>query len=239
TVVAGQPLILLDQRELQFDLDRQQGAVREVRAQLGIGPNEPPPADSRKLPSVQHAQADLFDAERKYGRAKELSKDKLISQQQLDEADSRYQSTKATYDLALQEVDRLRALLISTEASERLAQKKLSDATIRAPFSGSIRTRTIHPGEYLRAQTPVMVLVRTDTLRARLAVPERWAGVIKLHSNVNLQVEAFPGETFQGSISRINPSVSQDSRTFQSEALPENREGRVKPGVFRAGLHAK
>jgi len=232
TVVAGQPLILLDQRELQFDLDRQQGAVREVRAQLGIGPNEPPPVDSRKLPSVQHAQADLFDAERKYGRAKELSKDKLISQQQLDEADSRYQSTKATYDLALQEVDRLRALLISTEASERLAQKKLSDATIRAPFSGSIRTRNIHPGEYLRAQTPVMVLVRTDTLRARLAVPERWAGWIKLHSTVNLQVEAFPGETFQGSITRINPSVSQDSRTFESEALLENRDGRLKPGFF-------
>src|SRR5262249_42751144 len=138
----------------------------------------------------------------------------------------------ATYDLALQEVDRLRALLISTEASERLAQKKLSDATIRAPFSGSIRTRNIHPGEYLRAQTPVMVLVRTDTLRARLAVPERWAGWIKLHSTVNLQVEAFPGETFQGSITRINPSVSQDSRTFESEALLENRDGRLKPGFF-------
>lgn len=232
TVTEGQPLVLLDPRELQFDLDRQQGAVREVRAQLGIGPNEPPPADSQKLASVQHAQADLFDADRKYNRAKELFKDNLISQQQLDEATSRYQSTKATYDLALQEVDRLKALLISTEAGEKLAEKKLSDATIRAPYPGAIKTRNIHPGEYLRVESPVMVLVRTDTLRARLAVPERWAGWIKDGATVDLQVEAFPGETFQGRVSRINPAVSQDSRTFEAEALLDNKSGRLKPGFF-------
>jgi RND family efflux transporter MFP subunit len=231
-VVAGQPMVLLDQRELQFDLERQLGAVREVRAQLGIGPKEPPPPDSRKLASVQHAQADLFDAERKYTRAKELFRDSLISQQQLDEAASRYQSTRATYEIALQEVDRLKAVLISTEASERLAEKKLSDATVRAPFQGTIRSRNVHPGEYLRAQTPVMVLVRTDSLRARLAVPERWAGWIKQDAIVNFQVEAFPGETFHGRISRINPAVSQDSRTFETEALLDNKNGRLKPGFF-------
>jgi RND family efflux transporter MFP subunit len=232
TVTAGQPLVLLDQRELAFDLERQRGVVREVRAQLGIGPDAPPPPDSRTLPSVQHAQADLFDAERKYARAQGLFKDMLISQQQLDEAASRYQSTKATYEISLQEIDRLRALLISTEASEKLAEKKLSDATVRAPFSGSIRSRNIHPGEYLRAQTAVMVLVRTDSLRARLAVPERWAGWVNQNAIVNLQVEAFPGDTFHGRISRINPAVSQDSRTFEAEALLENKDGRLKPGFF-------
>jgi RND family efflux transporter MFP subunit len=232
TVAEGQALVLLDQRELQFDFERQQGEVRAVRAQLGIGPKDPPPTDSRKVASVQHAEADLFDAEHKYNRAKELFKDSLISQQQMDEAASRYQSTKATYDQALQEVDRLKAMLVSTEASERLAQKKVNDATIRAPFPGAIKTRNIHPGEYLRVQSPVMVLVRTDHLRARLAVPERWAGWIKEGSLVNLQVEAFPGETFQGKITRINPSVSQDSRTFEAEALLENQKERLKPGFF-------
>jgi RND family efflux transporter MFP subunit len=232
TVSEGQPLILLDQRELQFELDRQRAAVREVRAQLGIGANDSPPADAQKTASVQRAQADLFDADRKYSRARELFKDNLISQQQLDEAASRYQSTRATYDLALQEVDRLKAQLISSEAGEKLAEKKLSDATIRAPFPGAIKTRNVHPGEYLRVQSAVMVLVRTDQLRARLAVPERWAGWIKQGAIVSLQVEAFPGETFQGRVTRINPAVSQDSRTFETEALLENRNGRLKPGFF-------
>jgi len=232
TVTEGQPLITLDQQELQYEVDRQHGLVRQVRAQLGVGPNEPPPADPRKMAAVQRAEADLFDAERKHGRAQEMLKDKLISQQQADEAASRYQSTKATYNVALQEVDRLKALLISSEASEKLAEKKLRDAVIRAPFPGAIKTRNVHPGEYLRVQSPVMVLVRTDRLRARLAVPERWAGSISDGATVDLHVEAFPGETFQGKVSRINPSVSQDSRTFEAEALLVNKDGRLKPGFF-------
>ncbi len=231
-VSEGQPLILLDKQELQYEVDRQQGLVKQVRAQLGIGPNDPPPADARQLASVQKAEADRFDAERKYKRAEELFKDKLISQQQFDEATSRNDSTQATYDLAIQEVNRLKALLISNEASEGLAEKKLADATIRAPYPGSVKSRDVHPGEYLKVQSPVMVLVRTDRLRARLAVPERWAGWVKDGAMVDLQVEAFPGQTFQGKVTRINPSVSQDSRTFEVEAMIENHDGRLKPGFF-------
>jgi RND family efflux transporter MFP subunit len=231
-VKEGQALITIDPQELQFEVDRQRGLVTQVRAQLGIGPNEPPPTDAKKLASVQRAEADLFDADHKYSRAQEMYRDKLISQQQLDEAASRYQSTRATYTVALQEVDRLKALLVSSEASERLAEKKLGDAILRAPFPGAIKTRDVHPGEYLRVQSPVMVLVRTDHLRARLAVPERWAGWVKDGEIVDVHVEAFPGETFQGKISRINPAVAQDSRTFEAEALITNLDGRLKPGFF-------
>lgn len=228
----GQPLVLLDQRELQFEVERQQGLVKQVRAQLGIGPTDPPPADPKKMASVQRAEADLFDAEHKYSRAQEMVKDSLISQQQFDEVASRYQSAQASYNLALQEVDRLKALLLSSEASAALAGKKLGDATIRAPFPGAVETRSVHPGEYLRIQSPVLILVRTDRLRARLAVPERWAGLIKDGTVVDLHVEAFPGETFEAHISRINPTVLQDSRTFEAEALLDNQTGRLKPGFF-------
>jgi membrane fusion protein, multidrug efflux system len=228
----GQPLVRVDPRELQLEVDRQRGIVTQVRAQLGIGPSDPPPSDPRKIASVQRAEADLFDADRKYKRAQEMFRDKLISQQQLDEAASRYQSTQATYTVALQEVDRLKALLVSSEASERLAEKKLNDSTIRAPYPGSIKTRNVHPGEYLRVQSPVMVLVRTDRLRARLAVPERWAGWVKDGVTVDLHVDAFPQEIFHGKIARINPAVAQDSRTFEAEALLANLDDRLKPGFF-------
>ena len=231
-VKEGQPLVRLDPEELQFEVERQRGLVRQVRAQLGIGPNDPPPGDPQKIASVQRAEADLFDADQKYTRAQEMFRDNLISQQQLDEAASRYQSTKATYTVALQEVDRLKALLVSSEASEKLSEKKLNDSTIRAPFPGAIKTRDVHPGEYLRVQSPVMVLVRTDRLRARLAVPERWAGWVKDGVTIDLHVEAFPGETFHGKISRINPAVAEDSRTFEAEALLLNFDGKMKPGFF-------
>jgi membrane fusion protein (multidrug efflux system) len=232
TVEEGQPLILLDERELRFEVERQHGLVRQVRAQLDLGPNDPPPQDSHKLASVRRAEADRFDAQRRYERAQALFKDNLISQEQFDEVASRYQNTQASYDLALQEIERLKALLLSSEASEHLAEKKLTDATIRAPYPGSVQSRSVHPGEYLRVQSPVMVLVRTDRLRARLAIPERWAGWVKGGAEVDLHVEALPTDLFQGKITRINPAVSQDSRTFEAEAIIENREARLKPGFF-------
>jgi HlyD family secretion protein len=232
TVREGQALIVLDRQELQFEVERQRGVVRQVRAQLGIGPDDPPPPDPRKLATVQRAEADLFDAERKNTRAQQMLKDTLISQQQADEAESRFKSAKAAYNLAVQEVDRLKAQLISSEASKALAEKKLRDAVIRAPFPGSIKARNVHPGEYVKVQSPIMVLVRTDHLRARLAVPERWAGSINDGALVQLQVEAFPGETFEGKLTRINPAVAQDSRTFEAEALITNKDGRLKPGFF-------
>jgi RND family efflux transporter MFP subunit len=228
----GQPLVLLDERELKFEVERQQGLVRQVRAQLGIGPTDSPPSDPHQFASVKKAEADRFDAQGKYTRAEALFKDGLVPQQQFDEAESRLHSAQAGYDLALQEIERLKALLISSEASEHLAEKKLADATIRAPYSGSVKSRDVHPGEYVKVQSPVMSLVRTDLLRARLAVPERWAGWIKDGAVVDLRVEPFPTEVFQGKITRINPVVSQDSRTFEAEAIIENHAGRLKPGFF-------
>src|SRR5437870_10468053 len=120
-VKAGQALIILDPQELQFEVDRQRGLVTQVRAQLGIGPNDPPPTDPKKIASVQRAEADLFDADHKYSRAQQMYKDNLISQLQLDEAASRFQSTKATYSVSLQDVEWLKALFLSSDASDTLA----------------------------------------------------------------------------------------------------------------------
>lgn len=231
-VKQGQVLVTLDKTELQYELERQRAQVRQVRAQLGLGPNDPPPRDPSKVAFVQRAAADLYDAQQKYQRAEQLFRDRLISQQQLDEASSRYNGALAAHDLALQDVDRFKAMLQSSEAASKLAEKKLADTSIRAPFPGAIKERRVSPGEYLKVQTPVMVVVRTDQLRARLSVPEKWAGAVKAGATVEVQVEAFPGEVFRGRLGRINPSVAQDSRSFEVEALLPNPNGRLKPGFF-------
>jgi len=228
----GQVLVTLDKTELQYELERQHAAVRQVRAELGLGPNDPLPRDPAQVAFVQRAAADLFDAEQKYRRAEQLFRGRLISQQQLDEASARFKGAGAAHDLAVQQVEQLKARLQSSEVASKLAEKKLADTSIRAPFPGSIKERRVSPGEYLRVQSPVMVIVRTDQLRARLAVPEKWAGAVKTGATVDVRVEAYPGEVFRGRLARINPSVTQDSRTFEVEALLPNPSGRLKPGFF-------
>lgn len=231
-MAAGQPLVSLSKRELQFELDRQAAAVQQVRARLGLGPNDPLPKDPSQVAFVQRAAADLFDAEQKLKRAQELAQDQLISREQLDGAQAGYQRARAAHEVSIQEVDQLKAQLQSSEAARNLAEKKLTDATIRAPFPGTVKERRVSPGEFLRVQSPVMVLVRTDRLRARLAVPEKWAGALETGATVEVHVEAYPNEAFRGRLERINPSVSQETRTFEVEALLDNPGARLKPGFF-------
>ena len=232
SVREGQALVQLDGTELRYELDRQRAIVRQVRAQLGIGPGDPLPRDPAQVAFVQRAAADLYEAEQRFHRAEQLFRDKLISQQDLDQASARFQGARAAHDLAVQQVEQLKAQLQSSEAARKLAEKKLADTEIRAPFPGSIKERRVSPGEFLKVQSPVMVIVRTDQLRARLAVPEKWASTVKTGAMIEVQVEAYPGEAFQGKLVRINPAVLQDSRTFDVEALLPNPARKLKPGFF-------
>lgn len=232
TVTEGQVLVTLSTVELQLELDRQRANVGQVRARLGLGPKDSLPRDPNQVAFVQRAAAQLFDAEQKNRRAEEMFRGGLISQEQLDEAAVRYKSARAAHEEALQEVDQLIAQLQASEAARDLAAKKLADASIRAPFPGAVKERRVSPGEYLRVQSPVEVIVRTDQLRARLAVPEKYAGSLKLHAPVEIHVEAYPDEVFKGQLVRLNPAVSQESRTFEVEALLSNPGGRLKPGFF-------
>ncbi len=231
-VTEGQVLVTIFPLELRYDLDRQRSAVLQVRARLGLGPTDPLPRDPSQVASVRRAAAEMFDAEQKNLRAEQLFRDKLISQQQLDEAATRFKGARATHDLALQEVEQLKAQLQSSETAAKLAEKKLADTSIRAPFPGSIKQRRVSVGEFVRVQSPVAVVVRTDQLRARLAVPEKWAGVVKTGTSVAVSVEAYPNEVFRGTVLRINPTVTQETRTFEVEALIPNGDGRLKPGFF-------
>lgn len=236
-VRAGQELVAISKVELQLELDRQRAAVQQARARLGLGPNDPLPRSADQVAFVRRAAADLFEAEQKNKRAEELFRNQLISKQQLDEAAARFNGARAAQEEAVQQVELLKAQLQSSEAARNLATKKLEDASIRAPFPGSIKERRVSPGEFLRVQSPVMVIVRTDQLRARLAVPEKWAGILKNGSPVEITVEAYPNEIFRGRLERINPAVAQETRTFEVEAILTNADGRLKPGFFvQAGL---
>lgn len=234
-VKEGQVMVSIDPTELQYAVETQRAAVRQVRAQLGIGPDDPPPSDSSKVALVQRAAADLFDAKQKFDRAQALFEAQLISPADRDSASARYDNARASRDLAIQQVDQLVGQLQSSEAMRRLAEKKVADASIRAPFHGAVKERKVNLGEYVKIQSPVMVLVRIDQLRARLEVPEKWAGAVHIGATVDIHVSAYPKDAFQGRLTRINPAVNADSRTFEVEAMVPNPESKLKPGFFVQG----
>jgi RND family efflux transporter MFP subunit len=232
----GDILIRLDPRELQLAADRSESALNQALAQLGIprGQNVEPPADEQ-VATVRQASANLDDARAAYARADQLGGRGLLSRVDKDTAETRLKVSEANYTAALDAVRALKASLQDRRAAFELAQKKLNDAAIRAPVGGSISERLVQPGEFIRENTPVVTIVQMSPLKLRTAVQEKFASVIKAGQTVDFVVEAFPGQTFNGKIAYISPSVDQTTRTFAVEAMVVNQDGRLKPGFFANG----
>jgi len=230
-VGAGQVLAELDREKLQYNLDQQKAALARSLARYGAAePGRLPPID--QTPDVKRAAAELNQAKRGFERASELSKRELLSQQALDDADAVLHPKQAEYDSALQNAKNMAADIDASNAAARLAERQLRDASVRAPFDGYVQQRMVSLGELVKEQMPVMKIVRIDPLKVTAEIPEGLAPWVQSGQTVDLQVDAYPDKPFTGKVSRISPSVNQQTRAFPFEALVPNPQGLLKPGTF-------
>ena len=230
-VAAGQPLVELDREKLQYNLDQQRAAhARSLTKYGGSAPEDLPRVED--TPDVRRAAAELAQAQQGFERASELHKRQLISQQMLDDANTTLRLKRAAYDAAQQEAKNLRADIDASGASMKLAERQLRDASIRAPFAGYVQQRMVSLGELVKAQMPVMTVVRVDPLKLLSEIPERMAPWIKVGQPLVLSVDAFPDKPFTATVSRISPAVNTQTRTFAFEALAPNADALLKPGTF-------
>jgi multidrug efflux pump subunit AcrA (membrane-fusion protein) len=236
-VAAGQVVIELDSERQQYTLEQQQAALARSLAQYGATDPKNLP-EIEKTPDAQKANADLVLATQAFERANELFKRTLISQQALDDARAALQSARATYDAALQNGKNLRASIQASEATMKLAGRQLRDTEIRAPFDGYVEKRLVNLGELVRAQMPVMAVVRLNPLKVIAEIPEKMTPWISDGRPVELRVDAYQGRTFAGKVTRISPAVNTATRAFPFEALVPNPDAALKPGTF-ARVHVE
>jgi RND family efflux transporter MFP subunit len=236
-VQAGDVLVRLEPRELQFALDRAESALRQVEAQLGIDRSrDKQPPDDEQIASVRQAMANRDDARAAFARAQELNARGLLTKADRDTAETRLKVTEANYQAALDTVHSLKASLQDRRASYELAQKKLADAVIKAPVAGSISERLVQPGEFIRENTPVATIVQMTPLKLKTAIQEKHASLIKAGQVVEFDVEAFLNRKFKGKIAYVSPAVDQATRTFAVEAMVDNSDRQLKPGFFAKGV---
>jgi RND family efflux transporter MFP subunit len=236
-VQAGQVIVRLDNERQQYSYQQQQAALARALAQYGAAdPQHLPQPEA--TPDVQRASAELAQASRAFNRASELSKRQLLSQQALDDAQAELQAKRAGYEVALQNARNLAASIQASEAATKLSNRQLRDTEIRAPFDGYVERRLINLGELVKAQMPVMAIVRIEPLKVTAEIPERMAPWIDSGRPVDLHVDAYPGRTFTGKVTRISPAVNTGTRAFPFEAVVPNRDGALKPGTF-ARVHVE
>jgi len=231
-VSAGHLMVRIADEEQRYLLAQNEAQLRQSLQRLGLKSEKERVKDIRDTPDVRRAQADLTDAEQRHSRTRRLVEQGVGSQQDFDQAEARYKASLAAYDSTLiatrnliQEVDRFKAVV-------DLQRKKLRDTNVRAPFDASVKERQVTVGQYVRANTPLLTLVKTDPIRLRVEIPERMAPWVKVGQIAKVTIEAFTNREFQGKIWRISPTVDQSKRTFVVEALIDNAAGDLKPGSY-------
>src|SRR6266851_5059968 len=213
-VTSGQDMVHIADEEYRYLLAQQQAQLRQALERLGLKDENQKIADVRQAPGPRQAQADLFDAEQRYKRLKQLVEQGVMSAADLDQAQAKFSAMQAAYETSINVAGNLIQTVEQFKAQLDLQRKKLRDAVVHAPFSGYVKERLVTPGQYVRVNTPLITLVKIDPIRLRLEVPERMAPWVRNGQIADVSVEAFEGRHFSGKIWRISPMVDQTKRTF-------------------------
>jgi len=150
-------------------------------------------------------------AQVKYERLAELLPKKSASKADFDEA-------KALLDVAE----------FAAEAKRAVIAKK----QVRAPFSGRLGIRKVDLGQYLAPGSPIVPLEALDPIYVDFSLPERHLAALAVGQEVFVAVQAYPGESFKGRITALDPGIEEGTRTVKVRAALQNPQERLRPGMF-------
>lgn len=167
--------------------------------------------DSVDVAALEALRAERRLAEVQFNRAKGLLKKNVTSMSEYDEAEARYDATRAR-----------------VKQQEAIINRKV----IRAPFAGLAGIRQVDLGQYLKAGEPIVSLQSLDPIFIDYSLPERYLARIKTGQLIKVELDAFPGQSFSGKVSAVNSGVDTGSRTIKVRATLGNPEQGMRPGMF-------
>ena len=203
----GQRLAKIEDREIQEQ-------VKQAEASLNVA-----------QATIRQRQADLKLALNNLERSRSLYERDLLPRQTFDDTDSRYQASQAQLDLAVAQMEQSRARLDELKIN-------LSNTIIGSPVEGFIGKRTLDPGASVNVNTSFISVVDIRTVRLVINVIEKDLRRISPGTLVEIEVDAYPGELFNGRVARVAPILDPATRTAQVEIEIANQTFRLKPGMY-------
>ena len=143
--------------------------------------------------------------------------------------DSRLLKTDA---VSQAQVDSDAANLKNNQAQVNQQQALIDFKSIKAPFAGRLGIRLVDLGQYIAAGTPMVTLQHLDPIFVDFFLPQQALAKIKVGQQVTAKIDTWPGATFPGEISAINPVVSTSTRNVQVRATLKNPNEQLLPGMF-------
>ncbi len=179
---------------------------------------------------VERLRVAVDDARTQHQRSVELAAQELISQTELETAEVNVRSATAQLRSADAQVTQARASLNQNEVN-------LEHTVIRAPIDGIVISRLVDVGQTVAAslQAPELFVIAADLTEMRVIanVDESDVGRIRPEQRVSFVVDAYPDETFAGTVSqiRLEPIVQQNVVTYATVIDAPNPDLKLKPGM--------
>ena len=203
----GQLLATLEDRELREQVRQNEASLEVSRA------------------TVRQREADLKNAQSNLERSRNLFARNLIARQTLDDAEARYDAALAQVDLAKAQ---------GNQATARLDELRinLSNTRILSPVDGFVGSRSLDPGAFVGTNSSFLSVVDIHFVRLVANLVEKDLRRIVLGMPAQVEVDAYPGEVFQGRVARLAPVLDPATRTAQMEVEVPNPASRLKPGMY-------
>jgi RND family efflux transporter MFP subunit len=232
SVRQGAVLVELDPTEYDLQIERARAALNQALARLGLpayaGKMSPP----ESTPALRQVLAQLEDTRFKYESAAKLVKTGDVSQERFTEAEKAYRARQAAVELARDEMRVAWMSVTALEADLRIVQKRRNDTVVRAPFDAEVGEKVAAVGQFVKDNTPLIRLVKTNPLRLRAEIPEAASSAVPLGTRLTFTTDALPGAEFTAVVRQRNPALDARSRTLSVEARLERGDARLRPGMF-------
>jgi len=207
SVRQGQMIAKIEDMEIQEQVRQAQAAFQVAQA------------------TIRQRDADLKLATTNRDRSKSLYDRQLLPQQTYDDTEARYQAALAQTDLAAAQFEQAKARLEELKIT-------LQNTTIASPVDGFVGKRFLDPGASVGPNIPVASVVDIRTVRMVANLVEKDSKRVPAGTTAAVEVDAFPGEKFQGRVSRIAPVFDPATRTAEMEVEIPNSNYRLKPGMY-------
>lgn len=127
------------------------------------------------------------------------------------------------------------AALADARARLATAQKNVGNTVITAPISGIVSERPVSAGDVVQPGALLFTVVDPSSMRLEGSVPAEQLGQVKLGATVTFTVNGYPGRTFSGKVTRVNPTADPATRQVRIVISIPNAEGRLVGGLFATG----
>jgi membrane fusion protein (multidrug efflux system) len=170
-------------------------------------------------------QLDISVEEADLKNNKALLKEAELNLERQSSLVKRQVTSQATLDSALAKRDSAQAKVQRTEAL--IAQK-----TITAPFAGQLGLRRVEKGQYVSSGQALVWLQALDPIWVDFPVPEGEMADFKVGAKIELTVDTYDGQVFEGDVEAFDARLNQDSRTLMVRGRLKNPDRKLLPGMF-------